>query len=219
MILEDPDKGGVKFDGYYIWDYPIDCVYFISDSILMILVNKKETRILFIPYFAPGSFWYEGNKIKEEEDQKNPMSKNKYFGLHGPSPGENSLRELSAKSELESGNTLLDGYIRYSVTADKQNFNHTISVNENNIIVLGQEKILSAKLFYWEDYLKYVQKHCDWLVCLRVALDIYHGEMKGYYGVPYIKEERENALKHKMKDLIYEGIKAMIKNYNRNGYK
>ena len=42
MILEDPNKGmgGIKFDGYYISDYPIDKVLFISDSVLMILVNK-----------------------------------------------------------------------------------------------------------------------------------------------------------------------------------
>lgn len=42
LILENPDKGmsGIRFDGYYICDYPIDWVYFISDSIVMILVNK-----------------------------------------------------------------------------------------------------------------------------------------------------------------------------------
>lgn len=42
MILEDPNKGmgGIRFDGYYICDYPIDKVLFISDSVLMILVNK-----------------------------------------------------------------------------------------------------------------------------------------------------------------------------------
>lgn len=157
MILENPDKGmsGIKFDGYYICDYPIDCVYFISDSILMILVNKKEVRILFIPYFPPGSFWYEGLKIKEVEDSRSNLPKNK--GLYKPSPGENQLRELSTKSELETGTTLLDGNIRYSVTAEKQNFNNTITVHANSIIVLGQEKILSAKLFHWEEYLKYVQ--------------------------------------------------------------
>jgi hypothetical protein len=82
--------------------------------------------------------------------------------------------------------------------------------------VLGQEKILSAKLFYWENYLHYVKKHSDWLVCLKVALDIYHGEMKGYYGVPYVKEEREGKLKHKMKDLIEEGVREMIKNFTAN---
>lgn len=126
------------------------------------------------------------------------------------------MRELSQKSELESGTTILEGNIRYSIVADKQNFNNTITVNENKIIVLGHDKILSAKLFHWEEYLKFVQKKCDWLVCLKMALDIYHGEIKGYYGVPYIKEERERILQHSMMNLISDGIKSMIKNFKKN---
>lgn len=125
----------------------------------MILVNKKEIRILYIPDFCPGAYWYEGHKIKEAEDLRGAPSNKKMAGYIKISSGEKHLRELSVKSELETGTTLLDGNIRYSITAEKQNFNNTITVNENNIIVLGQEKILSAKLFEWEDYLKYVQKH------------------------------------------------------------
>lgn len=83
-------------------------------------------------------------------------------------------------------------------------------------MVLGQEKILSAKLFHWEDYLKFVEKQCDWLVCLKIALDIYHGDIKGYYGVPYVKEERKRVLQHKMMNLIEEGIRSMIKNFKKN---
>lgn len=132
-------------------------MFFISDSILLILVNKKETRILFIPHFPPGSFSYEGIRIKQSEDESKSVT-NKLYSKMQLSQGEVQLRELSEKSELESGTTLLDGYIRYSITADKPNFCNTIASNENHIIVLGQEKILSAKLFYWEDYLKYVQK-------------------------------------------------------------
>lgn len=89
-------------------------------------------------------------------------------------------------------------------------------MHQNSIIVLGKDKILNAKLFHWEEYLKYVLKQTDWLVCLKAALDIYHGEMKGYYGVPYIKESREAVLKHKMMDLIQEGVSAMIKNFKSN---
>ena len=216
MILEDPDQGmsGIKFDGYYICDYPIDAIFFISDSILLILVNKKETRILYIPHFPHGAFNYDGIKIKqiEDENQKQP----KYLGNYKISEGEACLRELSAKSELESGNTLLDGSIRYSITADKPNFINTIASYQNSLIVLGQEKILASKLFYWEDYLSYVLNKWDWLVWLKVALDIYHGETKGYFGVPYVKEEREHKLNHKMKDYIEQGIKSMIKNFNIN---
>lgn len=41
-IVEDPERGldGVTMDGYYISDYPIDKVMFVSDSVLVVLVNK-----------------------------------------------------------------------------------------------------------------------------------------------------------------------------------
>ena len=57
---------GIRPDGYYISDSVIDWVYFISDSIVMVLVNKKEARVLFIPHFLPNSYAYEGNKIMGE---------------------------------------------------------------------------------------------------------------------------------------------------------
>ena len=84
------------------------------------------------------------------------------------------------------------------------------------MMVLGNNKILSAKLFNWEDFLKFIQKQWDWLVWLRVALDIYHGEIKGYSGVPYSKEAREKALNPKMKAFLSDGISSMIKNYRTN---
>jgi len=80
------------------------------------------------------------------------------MGIYKRSPGEENLRELSQKAELESGTIILDGNIRYSIIADRQNFSNTITVNENSIIILGQDKVLSAKLFHWQEYLKYVQK-------------------------------------------------------------
>lgn len=71
LILKDPNQGmsGVRLDGYYISDYPIDKVVFVADSVLMILVNMKEVRILFVPNLSPGSFFNEGAKIKEIEDK------------------------------------------------------------------------------------------------------------------------------------------------------
>ncbi len=44
-----------------------------------------------------------------------------------------------------------------------------------------------GKLYYWYEYLEELRKKCDWLAVLKNALDIYHGEIKGYYGVPIEK--------------------------------
>ena len=219
MILENPDKDGspgIKFDGYYMWESNIDGIYFISDSILMILVNKKEIRVLYIPYFLPGSIWKDGIKIKTEEDSKAINSRYKDQNINKQSFGETKLIEWSKKSEFEIGHTLLDGDIISSNINEKQNFQNSISVSANSVMVLGNSKVLSVKLFNWEEFLKFIQKQWDWLVWLKVALDIYYGEIKGYSGVPYAKEARENSLKPKMKSFLSEGIYSMIKNYKSN---
>lgn len=81
-------------------------------------------------------------------------------------------------------------------------------------MVLGHGKVLLATLYHWEDYLMYIQHKCGWLVCLKAALDIYNGGIKGYYGVPYIAQNREQMLIDKLKDLACEGIRTMIRSFH-----
>jgi len=68
-VISKPYDGesGIYFDGYYISDYPIDSVHFLSDSLIYILVKQKEARVLFIPNFNKGSFWEEGDKILKSD--------------------------------------------------------------------------------------------------------------------------------------------------------
>ena len=37
----------ITFDGFYLCEHTIDSVYFLSESIIFIVVNKKEVRILY----------------------------------------------------------------------------------------------------------------------------------------------------------------------------
>jgi hypothetical protein len=37
----------IQYDGFYICDYTIDSCFFLTESILFVLVNKKEVRILY----------------------------------------------------------------------------------------------------------------------------------------------------------------------------
>jgi hypothetical protein len=53
-------------------DHPIDNIFFISDSILYILVKQKEARVLYIPNFYRGDFWEEGQRLIEEDDSSSP---------------------------------------------------------------------------------------------------------------------------------------------------
>lgn len=61
----------------------------------MILVNKKEVRILFIPSFLPGSFAVEGINMKSIEDKKGLRFEKGNRNMYQASLGENLLRDLS----------------------------------------------------------------------------------------------------------------------------
>lgn len=54
MDLEEPK---IELDGFYICDSStIDQCFFLSESLLFILCNKKEVRILYTQNFTPGCF-------------------------------------------------------------------------------------------------------------------------------------------------------------------
>ena len=37
----------LQYDGFYVCEFSIDSCFFLSESILFVLVNKKEVRILY----------------------------------------------------------------------------------------------------------------------------------------------------------------------------
>jgi len=52
--LEEPN---LEFDGFYICEgFSIDQCYFLSESLLFIIVNKKDVRIHYTQNFTPGMF-------------------------------------------------------------------------------------------------------------------------------------------------------------------
>jgi hypothetical protein len=68
--------------------------------------------------------------------------------------------------------------------------------------------IVRGKLFTWREYLDHIKlkENHDWLTALKVALEIYNGELKGYAKVPDEKEIREGILKSFMKDMVKDSI-------------
>ena len=47
----------IEFDGFYICDgFSIDQCFFLDESLLFVLINKKEVRILYTQNFTPGIF-------------------------------------------------------------------------------------------------------------------------------------------------------------------
>ena len=44
----------IEFDGYYCCDKEINQVYFMADSVLVLLLNGEEIRVLYTEKFKPG---------------------------------------------------------------------------------------------------------------------------------------------------------------------
>lgn len=129
-------------------------------------------------------------------------------------------------AELEKGHLIKDikpSLINYQVsTPDGQsverkvfNFNNSICQYEKYIIFICSSKIYQAKLLSWREFLdklKFSGKQ-DWLTKLKVALEIYNGEIKGFAMLPDAKERRQKYLKDYMKQLILTQIQTVIFKY------
>ena len=59
-------------------------------------------------------------------------------------------------------------------------------------------------MFSWNEYVEHIkyEEGYDWLGILKVALDIYNGDLKGYSQVSDDKTVREKELRTYMQDLI-----------------
>ena len=50
----DDDEQSILYDGYYCSEQEINQVYFMGDSVLVILVNQEEIKVLYTEKFQPG---------------------------------------------------------------------------------------------------------------------------------------------------------------------
>ena len=67
----------VKLDGFYICDgFSIDQCFFLDESLLFVLINKKEVRILYTQNFTPGMF---DDKILDKRAPDSDAVKNKKY--------------------------------------------------------------------------------------------------------------------------------------------
>ena len=57
MVNKDVEEPEIMLDGFYICEASsIDQCFFLSESILLIIVDKKDVRILYTQNFTPGVF-------------------------------------------------------------------------------------------------------------------------------------------------------------------
>lgn len=53
-------------DGFYYSDHEINSIAFLGDSILFVLINNKEVKILYTTKFYPGHFKFLENAKKDD---------------------------------------------------------------------------------------------------------------------------------------------------------
>ena len=101
------------------------------------------------------------------------------------------------------------------------NFGNSMYDSGQNLIFLNGDRILRARVFAWNEYLD-LQKNSkkDWINLMKIAIEIYNGEIKGFANLPDLKEMRENLLNVYMRELIQDQVKSEtainLKNYSAN---
>jgi hypothetical protein len=120
-------------------------------------------------------------------------------------------------AELERSHEILEIRSQVLHSYSQMNYNNSISKHKQNILLLGQKTIQRGRLFSWKEYLEYIQynQNYDWLSVLKVALEIYNGDIKGYALVPDEKEVREAMLKGFMQDLIKTNIQQVLQKFKK----
>lgn len=55
LLFVNEDTRSLEYDGFYCCDQEINQIYFMADSVLVILVNQEEMRVIYTEKFKPGS--------------------------------------------------------------------------------------------------------------------------------------------------------------------
>lgn len=203
LIYINEQTQTIELDGFYYSDHEINSLYFTGDSILFALVNGREIKMLYTTKFYPGHFNIldTPNRTNYDDILNNTFKK---------------VIEVTQHAELEKGFEVAD--IKSNLLQAHQtvmNYNQSVKKYKNSIFFMCGKTVLKAKVFTWKEYLDYLKfkENQDWLQVLKVALEIYTGELKGYTKVPDEKEMREGILLSFMKDQIKDSVNQVLYKY------
>ena len=71
---------------------------------------------------------------------------------------------------------------------------------------------MRARLLSWREFIDKLKftDNLDWLTVLKVSLEIFNGEIRGFAMLPDARERRHEFLKDYMKQLIFSTIETVI---------
>lgn len=222
--IKDIRKGadGIEFNGFYESEYEIQTLWWLTDSVILVLTSTKELRILYSGKFSPGKY----KEKTQEEILEAALMKKK--GLAQGSPDLEPPYKITDELYMQVHNIERIGDLsneQQSTLSNKNvqqnqmknSYHQMLIVKNNEIIGLTKTGILSGLLLNWSYYLKCLFGKSSWLSLLRIGLEFYQGILKGFADLPEFKSMREPAVRNFMKEYIKQGlIKYLDKNRPAN---
>ena len=166
----------------------------MADSILVIIMSSMEFRVVYTRGFIQG--------------EVDVFNKERRLGINikAGQQFKNAIMQAS-KCELEKG------HINQTIiTTHASNVNNTMCQYKKNILAIGDHEIYHARMFSWTEYIDKLRyfDNVEWITLLKVAVDIYCGEIKGFALVPDTQEKREKMMKIYMRKLIMDTCQTVI---------
>jgi hypothetical protein len=125
--------------------------------------------------------------------------------------------EFTRYSEIDSHECEVKGVRRQIVDLEGerlQSFNNTVVRFERTIFYLCDKCITRTIVHSHWDYLEKLKvNNLNWLTLLKISLEIYTGEMKGFANVSDFKDAREAEMLPSMQKLLMSSL-----NINTSGY-
>lgn len=118
--------------------------------------------------------------------------------------------EFTKYSEIDSHDCDVKGVRRQLVDLEGerlQNLNNTVIRYKRAVFFLRDKSISRVMIHNHWDYLeKMRQQNLNWLTLLKISLEIYTGEMKGFSNVSDFKDAREAELMPSMQKLLMSSL-------------
>jgi len=183
-----------EFNGFYESESEIQSLWWVAESVLIILNSLNEIRILHSEKFASGEFSAQKTQIISKPILEDPYKINEEIIMQVYSVGKNKAQADEQQM--------------------KNSYHQAFSIINSQIAVLCKSKIIIGKLLSWNEYLDKHKSRSQWIDALRISLEIFQGTLKGFADLSENKELREAAMRAFMKNFIQEGLETHLEKFD-----
>lgn len=152
LMCVNDEKGVSELElelcGFYCSDQEISQVYFLADSVLAIVVNGEQVKVLSTDRFRQGDI-HLITKNKQPLEVKKELHKMVFACRSSELEKGQKIRELKTRvTELDIEKT--------RQTAKFKNYDNTISINRRDLAFVCNDQVMLARVSSWEDFFEQV---------------------------------------------------------------